>query len=99
MKRKKRKISTDNMSFAQYQLCKIILILLVNFKTALRATFCNHGESSDNFSFFESLILSPMMPFDELFLKTTLKTSSDIYFFKTCRKSDLAPEVPIFECK
>ena len=33
------------------------------------------------------------------FLKTILKTSSDIYFFENFRKSDRAPEVPIFECK
>ena len=65
----------------------------------LRATFCNHRESPDNFSFFELLILSPKISFDELILKTILKTSSDIYFFKTFRKSDRAPKVPIFECK
>ena len=47
-----------------------------------RATFCNHRESPDNLGFFESLILSPKIPFDELFLKTILKTSTDIYFFK-----------------
>ena len=62
----------------------------------LRATFCNHRESPDNFSFFESLILSPKISFDELILKTTLKTSSDIYFFKNFRKSDRAPKDPIF---
>ena len=48
--------------------------------TVLRATFCNHRESPDNFSFFESFIISPKIPFDELFLKTILKTSGDIYF-------------------
>ena len=36
----------------------------------LRATFCNHRESPDNFNFFESIILPPKIPFDELFLKT-----------------------------
>ena len=43
-----------------------------------RATFCNHRESPDNFNFFELFIISPKIPFDELFLKTTLKTSGDI---------------------
>ena len=43
-----------------------------------RATFCNHRECPDNFCFFDSLILSPKIPFDELFLKTILKTSTDI---------------------
>ena len=65
----------------------------------LRATFCKNRESPDNFNFFESLIISPKIPFDELFPKTVLKTSSDIYFFENFRKSDRAPEVPIFECK
>ena len=51
-------------------------------KRALRATFCSHRESPDSFNFFESLKISPKIPFDELFLKTTLKTSSDIYFFE-----------------
>ena len=55
----------------------------------LRATFCNHGESPDNLNFFESLIISSKLPFDELFLKTTLKT---IYFFENLRKTDHAPE-------
>ena len=68
-------------------------------KYLLRATFCNHRESPDSFNFFESLIISPKIPFDELFLKTILKTSSDIYFFENFRKIDRAPEVPVFECK
>ena len=67
--------------------------------TQLRATFCNHRESPDNFNFFELLLISPKIPFDELFLKTILKTSRDIYFFENFRKSDRAPEVPIFEFK
>ena len=53
-----------------------------------RATFCNQRESPDNFNFFELLIISPKIPFDELFLKTILKTSSDIYFFENFRKID-----------
>ena len=63
---------------------------LVVFTDILRATFCNHRESPDNF--FELLIISPKIPFDELFLKTILKTSSDIYFFENFRKSDRAPD-------
>ena len=51
-----------------------------------RATFCNHRESPDSFSFFESLIISPKIPFDDLFLKTILKTSSDIYFSENFQK-------------
>ena len=65
----------------------------------LRATFCKNRESPDNFNFFESLIISPKIPFDELFPITVLKTSSVFYFFENFRKSDRAPEVPIFECK
>ena len=64
-----------------------------------RATFSNHRECPDKFSFFESLILPPKIPFDELFLKTILKTSTDIYFFENLRKSDRAPNVPIFDGK
>ena len=64
-----------------------------------RATFCNHRESPDNFNFFESLISSPKIAFDELFLKPILETSGNIYFFENFRKSDRAAEVPIFECK
>ena len=60
-----------------------------------RATFCNHRESPDNFIFFESLIGSPKIPFDELLLKPILETSGNIYFFKNFRKSDRAAEVPI----
>ena len=68
-------------------------------KLHLRATFCNHRESPDNFNFFDSLIISPKIPFDELFLKTILKTSSDIYFFENFLKTDRATEVPVFDCK
>ena len=53
----------------------------------------NARQSPDNFNFFESIILSPKVPFDELFLKTILKTSGDMYFFKKFRASDRAPEV------
>ena len=70
-----------------------------DLRNLLRATFCNHRESPDSFNFFEFLIISPKIPFDELFLKNILKTSSDINFFENFRKSDRAPEVPIFECK
>ena len=68
-------------------------------KLIIRATFCNHRESPDNFNFSESLIIFPKIPFDELFLKTILKTSGNIYFFEIFRKTDRAPQVPIFECK
>ena len=49
--------------------------------------------------FFESLIISPKIPFDELFLKTILKTSGDIYSFENFQKTDRTPKVPIFGCK
>ena len=64
-----------------------------------RPTFCIHRESPDNFNFFELLISSPKIAFDELFLKPILETSGNIYFFENFRKSDRAAEVPIFECK
>ena len=32
----------------------------------------NHREFPDNFTFVESLIISPKIPFDELFLKNIL---------------------------
>ena len=75
------------------------LYSLIRFNLELRVTFCNHRESPDNFNFFESLIISPKVPFDESFLKNILKTSSDIYLFEHFRKTDRAPEVPVFECK
>ena len=46
----------------------------------LRATFCKNRESPDNFNFFESLIISPKIPFDELFPKAVLKRSGRAVF-------------------
>ena len=66
----------------------------------LRTTFCNHRESPDNFNFFESLIISPKIPFDELFLKKHIKIFERYLLFQTIfRKTNRAPEVSVFECK
>ena len=90
------RVSEDLFKEVTLTYCDIVAAITID---TLRATFCNHQESPDNFNFFESLIISAKIPFDELFLKTMLKTWSDIYFFENFRKIDRAPEVPIFECK
>ena len=83
-----KKLSRQFTHFSRHLIWHILRLL--------RATFCNHRESPDNFNFFESLIISPKIPFDELLLTNIVKTSGDIYFFKNVRKSD---RPPIFECK